>query len=65
MERIADEQLTLIRESLIGKKIKARGVTGICEYFGYNDWFPKWKLQVTIGRMPIPYLELSDIELVD
>ena len=65
MERIADEQITLIRETLIGKKIKARGVTGICEYFGYNDWFPNWKLQVTIGRMPIPYLELSDIELVD
>lgn len=62
---MTDIQIEAIRETLIGKTIKARGIVGVCEYFGYNEFFPSWKLQVTIGRMPIPYLELSDIELVE
>jgi hypothetical protein len=65
MERIANEQITFIRETLIGKRVRARDIIGVCEFFGYNDFFPSWKLQVTIGRLPVTHLELSDIELVD
>jgi hypothetical protein len=65
MERIANEQITFIRETLIGKRVRARDIIGVCEFFGYNEFFPSWKLQVTIGRLPVTHLELSDIELVD
>jgi len=65
MERIVEDQINFIRETLIGKRIRARDIIGVCEFFGYNEFFPSWKLQVTIGRLPVTHLELSDIELVD
>ncbi len=74
MERIPQEQIELLRESLVGKMIgvhftflngKRTYTRGICQYFGYNDFYPSFKLQVTIDRTPITHLELSDIELLD
>lgn len=64
MDKISDDIIISIREQILGKRIKVKNVIGICEYFGYNEYFPSWKLQVTIGRMPISHLELSDIELL-
>ena len=74
MKRIPEETIEEIRQSLIGKRIhvqytdtkgKRKEAEGICQYFGYNKFFPSWKLQVTIGRTPITHLELSDIKLIE
>ena len=66
-ERISDEVMDTFKQQILGKKIrvKTKDVEGICEYFGYNPNFPSWKIQVTIGRMPITHLKISDIELLE
>lgn len=40
-------------------------VTGICDFIGYNDYFPEWGLQVTINRMPITNVNPETIKLIE
>jgi hypothetical protein len=61
MERLTEEQIESMREMLIGKKVQIRGMAGICHYFGYNEHFPTWDLQITINRTPIPRVKLSEL----
>lgn len=56
-------------QQLLGKRVlvktKTGDVGGIMEFLGYNDMFPSWGLQITIGRMPIQNISLSDIKVLD
>jgi len=63
-ERISEETLDELRKQILGKKIEVRDVVGLCEYFGYNKYFPTYGLQVTIGRMPITNLKLTEIKVL-
>ena len=63
-ERISEETLDELRKQILGKKIEVRDNGGICEYFGYNKYLPTYGLQVTIGRMPITNLKLTEIKVL-
>ena len=56
-------------QQLLGKRVlvktKTGEVGGIMEFLGYNNWFPSWGLQITIGRLPIQNISLSDIKVLD
>jgi hypothetical protein len=56
-------------QQLLGKRVlvktKTGEVGGIMEFLGYNNRFPSWGLQITIGRMPIQNISLSDIQVLD
>ena len=74
-ERIPESTIEVLREQLLGKRIAVSGqkyqgrplgdIVGKCEYFGYNPFFPEWNLQVTINRMPIANVSISQIKIVD
>lgn len=64
MEKISDIILKQLEEMLIGKRVKTKGVSGICSFIGYNECLPRWDLQITIGRMPISNVIVKDIILL-
>ena len=64
MERIPQHIIDQMYESLAGKRILYKGVGGRCDYFGYNEFFPQWDLQVTIDRMPISNVDIKEIKLI-
>jgi hypothetical protein len=73
--KIPDVTIAAMREQLLGKRISVSGqlyqgkpigdIVGKCEYFGYNQFLPSWGLQVTIDRMPISNVLLSQIKIVE
>jgi len=65
MEKISNEILAQLKETLIGKKVKIRGIAGDCSFIGYNEWLPSWDLQITIGRMPIPNIKITEIKVLN
>lgn len=65
MEKIETTIIEQLRQDLIGKRVKVKGVSGVCNFFGYNDFLPNWQLQITIDRMPIPRIKISDIKILE
>jgi len=73
--KIPEVTISALREQLLGKRISVSGQTysgkpigdivGKCEYFGYNQFLPSWGLQVTVDRMPISNVSLSQIKILD
>lgn len=71
---IPESTLEVLREQLLGKRVQVTGqfhgkipmgpVAGRCEYFGYNKFFPKWGLQITVDRMPLTNISLSQISII-
>lgn len=54
----------------IGKRVlvidsKNVKIGGILEYVGYNENFPSWGIQVTIGRLPITNVDLDNVSLIE
>jgi hypothetical protein len=52
-------------QTLIGKRVLIGNAGGILEFLGYNERFPTWNLQATIGRMPIQNVSLNEIKVLD
>ena len=66
---------------LLGKRVKVTGcksknpmpdgsynlgnVIGECTFFGYNPHFPSFGLQITVDRMPLTNIDISQIELLE
>ena len=63
MERIKQEIIQEMSETLVGKRVAYRDMTGKCDYFGYS-FFESWGLQLTIDRTPISNVKISEIKLI-
>lgn len=80
-ERLAEATVNAMSEMLLGKRVKVTGcksktqmadgtynfgnVVGECTFFGYNQHFPSFGLQITVDRMPLTNIDISQIELID
>jgi hypothetical protein len=68
MEKIPEALIQCMREDLIGKRIKLKQskhfIVGICDYLGYNEYFPSWGFCVNIDSTPYTNISLTDIELI-
>ena len=69
MERISEDILEEIRKEIMGKKDICENYegehVGICQFFGYNSFFPSWELQITLSRTPVTNVKLSSIRLYE
>lgn len=67
--RIPDHIIQQLKSDLIGKRVeitkKNVNVVGICNFIGYNEFLSSWNLQVTINRLPIDNVELTDIKVIE
>jgi hypothetical protein len=66
---------------LLGKRVKVTGckskypmpdgtynlgnVIGECTFFGYNQHFPEFVLQITVDRMPLFNINILQVNLLD
>ena len=50
-------------QSLVGKRVQYKDMTGVCDYFGYS-FFESWGVQLTIGRTPISNVDIKLIKVV-
>jgi hypothetical protein len=80
-ERLTDDTIKAMRAMLLGNRVKVTGcksknlmpdctynfgnVVGECTFFGYNPHFPTFGLQITVDRMPLTNINISQIELID
>ena len=74
-ERIPEATIEMMREQLLGKRVSVSkqkflgkyvgDISGICDFFGYNKHIPEWGLQITIDRLPISNVKISQIKLLD
>lgn len=65
MERIPQYIIDQMSQSLLGKRVQYRDIVGECKYFGYNEYLPKWGLQITLDRMPLSNVDIKQIFIVD
>jgi hypothetical protein len=63
MERIPQHIIDQMSQSLVGKRVQYRDITGVCDYFGYS-FFESWGLQITLGRTPISNVDIKLIKVV-
>lgn len=74
-EKIPETTIQQLREQLIGKTVSVTGqryrgrdigvIIGTCEYFGYNEVLEDWGLQITIDRMPLSNVSISQINIIE
>ena len=81
MKRLTEDTVKAMREMLIGNRVKVAGcksktqmadgtynlgnVVGECTFFGYNTHLPSFGLQITVDRMPLTNIDISQIELIE
>lgn len=70
MERIDKNQIEIVRNKFIGKKIEFKNESGerfvgVCQYLDYNPNFPTWGLQVTVDRLPVPHVKFNTIKFFE
>ena len=67
--RIPDHIIQQLKSDLIGKRVRVTNkkvdVVGICNFIGYNEFLPSWNLKVTLDRLPIDNVELTDIKVLE
>jgi len=74
MEKIPEQQMKIIQEQLVGKRVRLTGhknigpfphsdIVGVCDSIAYNPHFPSFGLQIAINRMPCTNIKLSQISL--
>jgi hypothetical protein len=69
MEQILDQQAILkLQEQFLGKRISIQNdkgrYVGICQFIGYNEFFPSWNFQVTLDRTPFINVKIKSVHLV-
>jgi len=80
-QRLTDDTIKAMRAMLLGNRVKVTGcksknlmadgtynfgnVVGECTFFGYNPHFPSFGLQITVDRMPLTNIDISQIELLE
>lgn len=66
--RIPDDVITHLQDEFLNKTITVEGKSGKhigkCTFIGYNQFFPGWRLQVTLDRFPVIQVKLSSIKIV-
>ena len=70
MEIIPEEVLDIYRSELMGKRVqfldeKKKIVVGTLQYLGYNNYYPKWNLCITVDCTPFSNIQLSDLKLYE
>jgi hypothetical protein len=70
MEQILDQQAILkLQEQFLGKKVSIQNdkgrYVGICQFIGYNEFFPSWNFQVTLDRTPFSNVKIKSVHLVE
>ena len=67
--RIPDNIIQQLKSDLTGKRVRVTNkkidVVGIVTFIGYNEFLPNWNLQVTLDRLPIDNVELTDIKVLE
>lgn len=67
--KIPDNIIQQLKSDLIGKRVqitnKKIDVVGICNFIGYNEYLPNWNLCITIDRLPIDNIKLTDIKIIE
>ena len=63
-----DPLILSLREKYLGKWIHIKDkngdiVGGKCNFIGYNEAFPQFGIQVTVGRLPIRHADINSIKI--
>jgi hypothetical protein len=79
--KLDSETIKVMQQMLLGKRVKVTGcksknimpdgtfnlgdVIGECTFFGYNQHFPEFGLQITVDRMPLFNINILQVNLLD
>jgi len=67
--KIPNNIIQQLKSDLTGKRVRVTNkkidVVGIVTFIGYNEFLPSYNLQVTIDRLPIDNVELTDIKILE
>jgi hypothetical protein len=79
--KLSVDTITAMQAMLIGNRVKVTGcksknimpdgtfnlgnVIGECTFFGYNPHFPSFGLQITVDRLPVINIDISQIKLLE
>lgn len=63
------EQIEKMKEQFMGKRISfetkdGERWVGVCQFLGYNEYFPSWGFQITIDRRPVQHVKPDTIKLI-
>lgn len=66
-QKIPQDIVQHMKDIFIGTKIEFEDIhgerfVGVCEFIGYNPFFPTWDFQVTVDRRPVPHVKVSTIK---
>lgn len=74
-ERLTEQQIKELQDKYTGKTVQLSGisyqgrdlgtVTGESYFIGYNQYLPKFGLQITINRTPYTNINLKNLKLVE